>query len=231
MTHILDELTLQRCIDGELSEAEQQALLRQLERTPSAWREVALGFMEHQLWSKAGHDWVHEPVPPPELPPETTSTRSPASWLRHTALVACTLLAVGLGYLGGRRSFWSQRSGSPSSGTEIALAPTILNRQATTSVKVPVAHDNRPTPTPMMQVQLTSNGSHAEPISLPVYDAVDLPQLGEWPRPRLSDEERQHLKDQGFQVREELRYYSVPIDNHRHLVVPINTIHVRQRMQ
>lgn len=236
MTHILDELTLQRCVDGELSEAEQQAFLRQLDRTPSAWREVALGFMEHQLWSTAGHDWIHEPVPPEVAPPvsESPPRRVQGAWLRNTALVASTLLAIGLGYVGGNRSFWSRPSGSPSSGPEIALAPSIPNRPdgiASTQGTVPVSHSDRQPPTPMMQVRLTSNGNDSEPISLPVYDAADLSEFGDWLTPRLSAEELRHLEDQGFQVREEPRYYSVPMDNHRYLVVPINTVHVRQRMQ
>lgn len=234
MTHILDELTLQRCIDGELSEAEQQALLRQLERNPAGWREVALGFMEHQLWSTAGHDWVHEPAAPQVSPREATPARTYAGWLRNTALMASTLLAIGLGYVGGHRSFWSRPSGTPSSGTEMALAPSIPTHSgglASTQQAVPVSHSDRHPPTSMMQVRLSSNGHESEPISLPVYDTADLPNLSDWPRLRLSEEERQHLTDQGFQIHEEPRYYSVPINNNRHLVVPINTVHVRQQLQ
>lgn len=234
MTHILDELTLQRCIDGELSEAEQQALLRQLERNPAGWREVALGFMEHQLWSSAGHAWVHDPTAPQVSPRETTPVRTYAGWLRNTALVASTLVAIGLGYVGGNRSFWSSPSGSPSSETEMALTSSIPNHSgglASTQGAVPVSHSDRRPPTSMMQVRLTSNGHESEPISLPVYDTADLPRVGDWPRPRLTDVERQHLTDQGFQIREEPHYYTVPIDNNRHLVVPVNTVHVRQQLQ
>lgn len=236
MTHILDELTLQRCVDGELSEAEQHALLRQLERHPAAWREVALGFMEHQLWSMAGHDWIHEPIPPQVAPqiPESPPRRIQGAWWRNTALVASTLLAIGLGYVGGSRSFWSRPSGSPSVGPEIALGSSIPNRSnglASTQGAEPVSHSNHRAHRPTMQVQLISNGSESEPISLPVYDAADLPEFGDWMTPRLSAEERQHLEDQGFQVHEEPLFYSVPMDNNRQLVVPINTVHVRQHVQ
>ena len=236
MTHHLDELTLQRCIDGELCEAEQQALLRQLDRTPSAWREVALGFLEHQIWSKTGHDWIHEPVPPQVAPPvpESRPRRVQGALLRNMALVASTLMAIGLGYVGGSRSYWSRPSGSPSSGTEIALDSSILNRSngvAAIQGAVPVSHSDGQAPTPLMQITLTSDGHESEPLSLPVYDAADLTEFGEWMTPRLSAEERRHLEDQGYQVREEPRFYSVPMDNHRQLVVPINTVHVRQHVQ
>jgi hypothetical protein len=236
MTHILDELTLQRCVDGELSEVEQQELLRQLERNPAGWREVALGFIEHQLWTTAGHDWIHDPVPPQVAPPvpESPPRRVWGAWLRNTALAASTLLAIGLGYVGGSRSFWSRPSGSPSAGVEIATGPSIpshSNGLISTQGAEPVSHNNHQPPRPMMQVQLTSDGSGSEPISLPVYDATDLPEFGDWMTPRLSVEERRHLEDQGFQLREEPRFYTVPMDKNRQLVVPINTVHVRQRLQ
>ena len=49
--------------------------------------------------------------------------------------------------------------------------------------------------------------------------------------PRLSAEDRQRLEDQGYQIREEPSYYTVPIDNDRHLIVPVNTVRVRQQLQ
>jgi anti-sigma factor RsiW len=200
MTHILDELTLQRCIDGELSEAEQQALLRQLERNPAGWREVALGFMEHQLWSVAGHDWVHEPAAPQVSPREATPARTHAGWLRNTALMASTLLAIGLGYVGGNRSFWSSPSTPP------VVQGSSHPGQSLGAATAMVSHQNDQFPAP---------------------ESTD----GDRLIPRLSVEDRQRLEDQGYQIREEPSYYTVPIDNNRRLVVPVNTVHVRQQLQ
>jgi anti-sigma factor RsiW len=222
MTHILDELTLQRCVDGELSEVEQQQLLRQLERNPAGWREVALGFMEHQLWSIAGHEWVHDPAVPQVLPRETTSARTYAGWLRNTALMASTLLAIGLGYVGGSRSFWSSPS-TPPVVQGLSHPGQLLG--ATTAM---VSHQNDQSPAPDL-IEPPSAASNSAVV--PVYDAELLRQYGDRLMPRLSVEDRQHLKDQGYQIREEPGYYTVPIDNNRHLVVPINTVHVRQRLQ
>jgi anti-sigma factor RsiW len=222
MTHILDELTLQRCIDGELSEAEQQALLRQLERNPAGWREVALGFMEHQLWSSAGHAWVHDPTAPQVLSREVTPARTHADWLRNTALMASTLLAIGLGYVGGSRSFWSSPSTSPVVQGSSHSGPSL---GAATAM---VSHQNDQSLAPEL-IEPPSAASNSAVV--PTYDAELLRQYGDRLMPRLSVEDRQHLKDQGYQIREEPSYYTVPIDNNRRLVVPVNTVHVRQQLQ
>ncbi len=236
MTHILDELTRQRCVDGELNEAEQQALLRQLERNPAGWREVALGFMEHQLWSTAGHDWVHEPAPPQAAtdfldPPP----RPDRSWVRNTMLAASTLVAVGLGYLGGSQRFWPGESSSASPRTITQQsAPVEQTQLASVTIPTgsrPAPHPARRAPTPVMQVQVASDGQGSPPITLPVYDAEELEKYGPWTPPQLSAEVLQRLKDQGVQVQQEPRFYPVPNTQNRNWVVPVNTIQLRQSVQ
>ncbi len=233
MTDILNELTRQRCIDGELSEAEQQALLRQLERNPAGWRELALGFLEHQLWSQAGQDYLHEPAPPQattEVP--EPSPRPDRSWLSNTVLAACTLLAVGLGYLGGSQRFWSASPPTSSTGTTITQQPNPIEPAQMAGVVEPfVPPLARRTLTPVMQVQVRPNGQDSPPITLPVYDAEDLEKYGPWTPPQLSAEVLQHLKDQGIQVQQEPRYYAVPNPQNRKWVVPVNTIQFRQPVQ
>jgi len=46
----LDEDILDRLVDGELSEAQQQEVLRQVESHPEGWRRLALAFLEAQTW-------------------------------------------------------------------------------------------------------------------------------------------------------------------------------------
>ena len=136
MTQPLDERTLQRCVDGELNEAEQQALLSLLDRSLTGWRELALAFIEQQLWTQAGQAYVQEPPPPQAVTQSPEPQVAPdRSWLRNTVMVATTLIAVGLGYIGGSRSFWSGGTNrstastttskpSPMQHTEVALANT-----------------------------------------------------------------------------------------------------------
>ncbi len=53
MSHLDLELEIQRCIDGQMSEADQQNLLRRLEARPDGWRKLSLAFVECQVWSQA----------------------------------------------------------------------------------------------------------------------------------------------------------------------------------
>ena len=200
MSHTVDERTLQRCVDGELNEAEQQALLRQLDRSPAGWREVALAFIEQQLWSQAGQAWVREPVQPQVAPQAVDApVRSSGSGLRNTALVASTLLAVGLGYLGGSRNFWSKPS---QSGSDVAAAPAPQNPDPFPGgMTASVAQVNRGPTTPVAQIDPRPE-SDIIPESIPLTDAELLEQYGVRLMPRLSVEQRQHLLDQGYQIPE-----------------------------
>jgi len=231
MTQSLDERTLQRCADGELSEAEQQALLRQLDRSPTGWRELALAFIEHQLWTQTGRAYVHEPAPPAAVEVAEAHPRADRSWLRSTVLAASTLLAVGLGYLGGSQRFWSGGSSSATPRTITQQPAPAPQTQLASVTKPPVPRPARRTLTPVMQVQVRSDGQDSPPITLPVYDAEELEKYGPWTPPQLSAEVLQRLKDQGVQVQQEPRYYSVPNTQNRKWVMPVNTIQFRQPVQ
>ena len=232
MTHFLDERTLQRCLDGELSEDEQHALLRQLDRSPDGWRVVALAFFEHQLWTQAGRDYIYEPPAPVVAPADPEpETRRDHSWLRHTALAACTLIAVGLGYLGGTQRYWPGHSSSESSPsmahTEVHLPSVEENKESEQALVLPP----RKKPAPVQFVRVMPSNENGQPIMLPVYDAEVLNQLGPLTQPQLSTEDLQNLRDQGVQVEQESHLYEMPNSQNRKLVVPVNTIQFRQPLQ
>ena len=214
MTHFLDEQTLQRWIDGELGEAEQHQLLRQLEQNRDGWRAVALAFMEHQLWTQASHDYVREPPPPvaasqpPEVPPQRRR-----NWLHHTALAASTLMAVGMGYLVGTNRDWPSGS-SPGLG--------VIPEQS-------APHPAFPRPRPFRTLPVVPLDPNTQPFVLPVYEAEELAKHGTLAPPQLTAEQIQDLQDQGVQVRQESHLYRDP--NNRNLVTPFNTIQFRQPLQ
>ncbi|MFO1008333.1 MAG: hypothetical protein U0929_20405 [Planctomycetaceae bacterium] len=231
MTHFLDERTLQRCLDGELSEDEQHALLRQLDRSPDGWRVVALAFFEHQLWTQAGRDYIYEPPPPVVAPADPEpETRRDHSWLRHTALAACTLIAVGLGYLGGTQRFWPGGSSSTPSPS-MALAPQPDSMFEKDRSKQPIVQAPRKRWPPAQYVRVMPSDENSRSFSVPAYDAEALKQIGSLPQPQLSEEAMQNLRDQGFQVEQESHLYEMPNTQNRKLVVPFNTIQFRQPLQ
>ena len=231
MTHFLDERTLQRCLDGELSEDEQHALLRQLDQSPNGWRVVALAFFEHQLWTQAGRDYIHEPPPPVVAPADPEpQTRRDYSWFRHTALAACTLIAVGLGYLGGTQRYWPGGT-SPTTSPPMALAPQPASMLEQDRSKPPLAPVPRKRLPPSQFVRVMPPDENSQPITLPAYDAEVLRQHGPLPQPQLPAEFLQSLRDQGVQVEQESHLYRMPNSQNRNLVVPVNTIQFRQPLQ
>ncbi|MDX1962957.1 MAG: hypothetical protein SFX18_07380 [Pirellulales bacterium] len=63
------QIWLDRAVDGELSSAEEQQLLRQLDRQPERWRACALAFWEAKTWHRyLGAVCHQEPPTPPTNP-------------------------------------------------------------------------------------------------------------------------------------------------------------------
>jgi hypothetical protein len=210
MSEHLNERLLQRCVDGEMSESEQQEFLRSLDRSPSGWRDLALAYVEQQLWSQAGRAWVDEPEPVAALDSVTPPNRA-ASWLRSTVLVASSLLAVGLGYLGG--TYW--RPGSASSSNLAAITPSQSGQLANQTVRDPLQPGR--VDSAVMRVEMP--GQTGEAVSLPVYDIADL--VPNWSDPEVRNDQ-QNLKDRGIRLNARPKFYTVPVDDRRQLVFPVH---------
>ncbi|TWT56850.1 hypothetical protein KOR42_02050 [Thalassoglobus neptunius] len=77
----IDDVVIQRCLDGELSEPEQIELIRQLDAAPnqSGWRKLAIEYLENQLFRTALQQRSEQPIAQgtksvaPEFSPEATS--------------------------------------------------------------------------------------------------------------------------------------------------------------
>lgn len=218
MDHRSTEMAVQRCVDGEMSETEQQEFLRSLDQSPSTsgWRDLALAFVEHQLWSQAGRAWIDEPAPPlaggDEFDPPLTHRDS---WLRKTALAASGLLAVGLGYVGG--TFW--RSGSQ--GTSPLVQTTAPSSPGADNSEVALASDR--IPSEVMRVEWPSESG--VPISLPVYESQGFRPPQGWRDPYVP----QITIPAGSRVNLQPEYLTVPVDDQRNLVIPVR--HVKPRFQ
>lgn len=92
MSHLDLELDIQRCIDGQMAEADQQALLRKLEGLPDGWRKLSLAFVENQLWSQVIEKGpVAAPKPADQPRPRK---RAPlAMWGKVSASMAAGIVA------------------------------------------------------------------------------------------------------------------------------------------
>lgn len=92
MSHLDLELDIQRCIDGQMAEADQQALLRKLEGLPDGWRKLSLAFVENQVWSQVIEKGPVAAPKPVEQP--RPRKRAPlAMWGKVTASMAAGIVA------------------------------------------------------------------------------------------------------------------------------------------
>jgi anti-sigma factor RsiW len=101
MTHKINNLWLDRLVDGELLEPERRALLERLETEPDGWRRCALAFLEAQAWREAtGGLAAATAATVPGVP--RVIRRERASWVgrvRGLAAAAAVVGAFGLGWL------------------------------------------------------------------------------------------------------------------------------------
>lgn len=217
-SHVNDpqlERLVQRCIDGEMTEAEQQRFLLSLEQSPAGWRHLALAFVEHQLWSQAGRAWMDEPEPLAADVHDPMPTPARNSWLRSTAMLASCLLAVGLGYLGG--TYW--KPGSPG-------APSIAGQTNPPfdpgRTQASVASQAQRVPVGAVELR----AGPGESVTLPLIDTSQLPRNW-W----VDQEVPAEVLPAGDRVDDRPRYYTFPYDQHRNVVVPLQNQKAQLRVQ
>lgn len=224
----LDDGRFDRLVDGELSPAEYQAFLSALDDEPGSWRRCALAFLEAQAWRsemgaiRSGQELV------PARPPASKAKRLVTwKWGPQLAVAASCVLAF-LGGLVVQRQ-WDIRS-----------ANNRVARDGNPSRDLMLAQDDVPGTAgpqelgqetgPLGNIRLVvdgGQGNQAQQIDVPVYD---LDRVGpEWfshDRPVLPEDVIELLKRRGRKVERQVEYLPLPIDDERHVVVPVEQIQI-----
>ena len=221
---LLDDLTIQRCVDGELDEVSQQALLTELETSPDGWRRLALAFVENQIFSQACRD--QPPTEPaPQVRPSTATPRR-RLWRRVAtlAMTACLGLVVGL-------SVRPQPAAiAPPVVTSTGTAPSTAIGHSSTNATIVNAQSNPlPPSSPWGDLVLVR-------VRVPTkdgYQEVDLPGYASRPSSEVTrevfpPEVIAQFQERGYQLESERELYTASIGNGRSLTVPVNTVHIRQ---
>lgn len=248
MTHSIDELTLQRCVDGELSDHEQAEFLSQLHRQDSleSWKTLALSLVEHQVFAKIfAEDRDNEKLlsfqlaRPSASTPALQQTVSPTHWMHRPVRpwfsIAASLLVGMIVGVGGHFLM------KTSSDADLRVATTIPDEMPQVAASMlPETMTTLPASTvqthrPVMNVHLTGMGTpSAQPVSVPVYSPEQwesLQQGRNFQTSELPKELHQMLESQGMQVDHQHHWYRARLNDGREILVPTETMRVHHAIQ
>lgn len=232
-----EEQWLDRCVDGELSAAEQSALLRRLDETPEGWRKLALAFLEHQAWARG---CMTAPLPPAIADAPAALLTEPAMlpavpsvWNRWwpTIAVAGFLLGITLRPwlpLGAQSTSRPDRSratlGSLFPGPPRESEPGPTHQLAASDTTAETTERLPRTVVKNLRVGVPTKDGLYE-VSYPVLDATADPK--EEPRELLPAPVIERLRTLGYAVEQQRHLYTTPLQDGRSLLVPVDTVHVR----
>ena len=214
----MDELAIQRLVDGRLSLAQIQQVLRNAEANPLHWQQIATAFLEEQLWQQS---LSKEPAANVKTPATQIYRAVPAPvyrWL-PLALAASLLLAVSLAY------FWWGRFGRP-----------FENQQVTHSAPAPDIAVNDPLANNEQRVQPVSfqtpysigirNNDRYE--SVPVLPQSVAQELGYQPtKSHIPAEVQSKLRREGYQLDSRLHYLKGSTGDGREIIVPVESVRMQ----
>lgn len=117
----IDELELQRLLDGRLDSSEFQALAHVADQIPGQWKQIALAALEEQQWRRCMHETNKDQDGTRLQAPEMLSSTCPSDQSIHEsrqwlALAGAVLLAFTAGWMG------KQFTGTASSSVQVAEA-------------------------------------------------------------------------------------------------------------
>ncbi|QDT52584.1 hypothetical protein Pan44_05960 [Caulifigura coniformis] len=227
----INELELQRCVDGELPPLERLAFLERIEAAQDGWKSLALAFLENQDFDASAAEFrsgtplrQHLPV----LNGTGQRQRSRVGVVQSLAVAASISAAFWLG----------TRTARPASEGPDAAAPLIAARpEKETSNRTfadagapssPVGSPGRAVPTAVLKLPLTGSGS--EDIAIPVYDRQALedgPEIALWP----TADEANALAQDGYRVTSERNVLSIPLEGGDMVFVPVEVSGVSYAVQ
>ena len=225
---MIDPILMQRCIDGELNEAEQQALIRALDAQQSSegWRLLALEYMEEQVLRIALQDcsdvWRREGILTSGLDHAASATaalESPprqsnqAGFRRMWPLIAASLV-VGL---------LSGAFGARLLPTDLADEQVVDARLETDRNPGSFTVDND------AQLDL-SNSTEMSSYPIPDSQFSMSPDVQVLPV-NLFDSSSEHLLENGWELRQQPHNFRVRLENGREAIVPGHSVRVIPAVQ
>jgi hypothetical protein len=218
-----DERTLDRLVDGELTEEDRKALLGALDDEPGAWRRCALAFLEAHSWHGHFRALREEHSQTKEAPARVTLTptpqpRKPSRFFELClAMAASLMMAFGVGIW--VRSMWKPPGSQPFNIVKDNRMPAPYARSTVVDSHSPwqrMTLDDPTTPEP-------------DNIQVPFQEGQKLTE--DWLRQNrsaLPDDVRQTLERSGHRViQSQPQLVPFPLNDGRRLLVPVEQMEVQ----
>jgi len=253
MKYMIDELELQRCVDGELTDHERSELLTRLHQQGSAesWKNLALSFMEHQVFSKvfaedAGDDELKSfqlARPAPSVSEVPRQSRTAPHWMHRQVRpwfsIAASLL---VGMIVGVGGHFMMDANNDSEQNLTTLDPNLPQQLMTTESWLPdspagLTRHLPPAHSPVMNVHLTGMGNQpGRSVAVPVYSPEQWQSIQNQQRQSrdattVPESVLQSLESQGMTVDHQRHWYRARLNDGREILIPTETMRVRHSIQ
>ncbi len=213
-----DLQTLQRLVDGELDQSQRCKFLAEIDASPDMWRDVALAFVEQQIWQQeigalGAVEATFEPrrqnVP---APLSASKVHSNVRLSRIVRIAVSVLIILGVGYGLGRLS-----------GVEQSPPEQIVQQKPPATPEIaPVIAE----PQPAFHIRLVSEGGNSDRVvEIPVYESEQIGQLSPAePDTKAITEFNRKYGSQGYQASWHTEYLTADLDDDRQVIVPIRSL-------
>jgi hypothetical protein len=226
----IDELRLQRLVDGVLDDRERHEFLATVDQYPDRWRDVALAFVEEQIWRDALT--VRPPAEPSTAPPKPARDERAAG-----RRVACTVIALAAGMLlmtwvGVRVGDWGAGRSSSRVATPSVPDPSTWNPESAGKASDPQEPPSDIPEIPGLLRLVYKDGPSRETLEVPVFEESQFPD-GLWAEPSILDVERinRELAATGYRLDWQTEYLGGDLHDGRQLVVPVRSVSLQYRGQ
>ena len=230
----IDELQLQRCVDGELSSEEQRELFARLDCSADGWRRLALLSLEERMLSHALRPGAMTEFVRPVSVTGTASVRPDASrskqrWVVRGIAGAAAVVVVWMGLL----LVWEK----PGTGTPPTESPSVAETDPSERGSLPPDRNDMQDrtsrtesvpdrATPVADLRFVGvTDAKGTPLVIPVYEETD------WSREWEAWQREVHIADsdptwteQGLAVQREQTWYAIPLANQQEILVPTETV-------
>jgi hypothetical protein len=223
----LNQLSIERLVEGRLSGDEYRDLLKSLEEEPGAWRRCALAFLEEQALAREFGE-IRRGIDAPISHP--TQVEKKRQWDSQPATMLLTLIAsVTVALFVG----WSLHRAVSKIPQDAGFAGNIKDQPALGIGDG--SHGSGPRHEswrPVGSVRLVLGGGDAsgadEMQQVPVYEVADGVEdfLEAEDRPALGPEVVELMRQRGYDVVREQQYFPAALDDGRQLIVPVDNYRI-----